>query len=375
MREYSVTYNNLTKKIKDIYPYSEKDSRTVRSFVRSSTIKVETFHDLIMEIAELSYKNPDVMLFYRGQTNNFIKKKYSTLYPSIYRSDNAENIKFEFEILENATSILLKELEKNSGVDVDELKEIKKIKLLQYSILQHYEVCNTPLLDVTQSLKVACSFAILDNKDSIGYIYVLGLPYITGRISVDSEDYITNVRLLSISCSSSKRPFFQEGYLVQTEFTSDSDINKGELDFNRRIVAIYEFENNKKFWGSENPISKDNLYPIEDKMKYVCDVIKDKKYYLDDKAVDKNLMGEFLSLWNSLEEEVRYTTDVKSFLQGVKILVNRNNNLYEKNLNEINRLSKFRNEFVHRTNRVSNERLYTEINNLKRLLKELRIDV
>ncbi len=375
MREYSVTYNNLTKKIKDIYPYSEKDSRTVRSFVRSSTIKVETFHDLIMEIAELSYKNPDVMLFYRGQNNNFVKKKYSTLYPSIYRSDNAENIKFEFEILENATSILLKELEKNSGVDVDELKEIKKIKLLQYSILQHYEVCNTPLLDVTQSLKVACSFAILDNKDSIGYIYVLGLPYITGRISVDSEDYITNVRLLSISCSSSKRPFFQEGYLVQTEFTSDSDINKGELDFNRRIVAIYEFENNKKFWGSENPISKDNLYPIEDKMKYVCDVIKDKKYYLDDKAVDKNLMGEFLSLWNSLEEEVRYTTDVKSFLQGVKILVNRNNNLYEKNLNEINRLSKFRNEFVHRTNRVSNERLYTEINNLKRLLKELRIDV
>lgn len=270
---------------------------------------------------------------------------------------------------------MLKELEKNSGVDVDELKEIKKIKLLQYSILQHYEVCNTPLLDVTQSLKVACSFAILDNKDSIGYIYVLGLPYITGRISVDSEDYITNVRLLSISCSSSKRPFFQEGYLVQTEFTSDSDINKGELDFNRRIVAIYEFENNKKFWGSENPISKDNLYPIEDKMKDLCDVIKDKKYYLDDKAVDKNLIGEFLTLWNSLEEEVRHTTDFKSFLQGVKMIVSRNNNLYEKNLKEIERLSKFRNEFVHRINRVSNERLYTEINNLKRLLKELRIDV
>lgn len=375
MREYSVTYNNLTKKIKEIYPSSEKDSRTVTSFVRSNTIKVETFHDLIMEIAELSYKNPDVMLFYRGQTNNFIKKKYSTLYPSIYRPDNAKNIKFEFELLENATSILLKELEKNSCIDVDELKEIKKIKLLQYAILQHYEVCNTPLLDVTQSLKVACSFAILDNKYNIGYIYVLGLPYITGRISVDSEDYITNIRLLSISCSSSKRPFFQEGYLVQTEFTSDSDINKGELDFNRRIVAIYEFENNEKFWGSENPISKDNLYPIEDKMKDLCDVIKDKKYYLDDKAVDKNLIGEFLTLWNSLEEEVRHTTDFKSFLQGVKMIVSRNNNLYEKNLKEIERLSKFRNEFVHRINRVSNECLYTEINNLKRLLKELRIDV
>ena len=119
--------------------------------------------------------------------------------------------------------------------------------MLQYSILQHYEVCKTPLLDVTQSLKAACSFAILDNKDNVGYIYVLGIPYMTGRISVDSEEYITNVRLLSIGCSLSKRPFFQEGYLVQTEFTTDSDIKKGELDFNRRLIAIYKFNNNEKF--------------------------------------------------------------------------------------------------------------------------------
>ena len=237
MREYSVTYNNLTKKIKEKYnSFSKSKSvKDVTSFVRSNTIKVETFHDLIMEIAELSYKNPDVMLFYRGQNHNYLKKKYSTLYPSIYRS---YDINFDFNVLNKSADRLIKEIECNGSIDNDELREIKKIKLLQYSILQHYEVCKTPLLDVTQSIKVACSFAILENKNDIGYIYILGLPYITGRISVDSEDYITNVRLLSISCSSSKRPFFQEGYLVQTEFTSSDDIEKGELDFNRRIVAI-----------------------------------------------------------------------------------------------------------------------------------------
>ncbi|WP_187152813.1 MULTISPECIES: FRG domain-containing protein [Fusobacterium] len=379
MREYSVTYNNLTKKIKKVYKGKTNSAREVTSFIRSNTIKIATFHDLIMEIAELSYKNPDVMLFYRGQNSNYIKKIYSTLYPSIYRSNNEKELKFEFKLLENSANKLVEELEYDNNVDVEELKEIKKIKLLQYSILQHYEVCKTPLLDLTQSLKVACSFAILDNKNNTGYIYVLGLPYITGRISVDSEDYITNVRLLSISCSSSKRPFFQEGYLVQTEFVSDTNIEKGELDFNRRIVAIYEFENNKKFWGSENPISKDDLYPPEDTMKNICERIKSKKYYsLDDISndilIDKNLVGEFLTLWNKLEEEVRYKTDINNFWKGIELLAHRKDELYEVNIQEIDRLRKFRNKVVHVTNRVSNKNLEVEINSLKQLLKKLNME-
>jgi FRG domain protein len=379
MREYSVTYDNLTKKMKKVYKGKSNSTRDVTSFVRSNSIKIATFHDLIMEIAELSYKNPDVMLFYRGQNSNYIKKKYSTLYPTIYRPNNEKDIKFEFEILENSSNELLQELEKNDNVDGEELKDIKKIKLLQYSILQHYEVCKTPLLDVTQSLKVACSFAILDNKNNTGYIYVLGLPYITGRISVDSEDYITNVRLLSISCSSSKRPFFQEGYLVQTEFVSDTNIEKGELDFNRRIVAIYEFKNNKKFWGSENPISKDDLYPPEDTMKNICERIKSKKYYSLDEisnnvSIDKNLVGEFLTLWNKLEEKVRYKTDINNFGRGIGLLIDSKDELYEVNIREINRLRKFRNKVVHVTNKVSNKNLKVEINSLKQLLKKLNME-
>lgn len=379
MREYSVTYDNLTKKMKKVYKGKSNSTRDVTSFVRSNSIKIATFHDLIMEIAELSYKNPDVMLFYRGQNSNYIKKKYSTLYPTIYRPNNEKDIKFEFEILENSSNELLQELEKNDNVDGEELKDIKKIKLLQYSILQHYEVCKTPLLDVTQSLKVACSFAILDNKNNTGYIYVLGLPYITGRISVDSEDYITNVRLLSISCSSSKRPFFQEGYLVQTEFVSDTNIEKGELDFNRRIVAIYEFKNNKKFWGSENPISKDDLYPLEDTMKNICERIKSKKYYSIDEisnnvSIDKNLVGEFLTLWNKLEEKVRYKTDINNFGRGIGLLIDSKDELYEVNIREINRLRKFRNKVVHVTNKVSNKNLKVEINSLKQLLKKLNME-
>ncbi len=377
MREYSVTYNNLTKKLKEHYKqhkFKGQTTRDVTSFVRSHTINIETFHDLIMEIAELSYKNPDVMLFYRGQNNNYIKTKYATLYPTIYRSNSEKDIKFGFEILEKTSTMLMTELEKDNNVDKEEIKELKKIKLLQYSILQHYEVCKTPLLDLTQSIKVACSFAILDNKDKTGYIYVLGMPYVNGRISVDSEDYITNVRLLSISSSSSKRPFFQEGYLVQTEFASNADIEKGELDFNRRIVAIYKFKNTKTFWGSERPIERENLYPKEDTMKDICDRLKERKYdYIGNEDNSGNLIGTFLTLWNSLEDEIRYKTQLNDIFKGIKVLVSGRDELneeYRKNIDEIRR---FRNKLVHNTKAISDKDLENKIEELKKLLKDLKI--
>lgn len=200
MREYTLNNKNITNRIEKfcIEKDSKLSARKIRSIIRSNSIRIENFHELIMEIAELSYKNPDVMLFYRGQSVNYKKEKYSTLYPTIYRSVEKKEIKNDFKTLKLASTELLDKLiEHKNEIDDGELKEIRDIKLLQHSILQHYEVCKTPFLDVTQSLKVACSFAISENNKT-GYIYVLGLPYITGRISVNSEQYITNVRLLSI---------------------------------------------------------------------------------------------------------------------------------------------------------------------------------
>lgn len=373
MKEYSVSYKNLTRKMKEVYKDRKRNARNITSFVRSETIRIETFHELVMEIAELSYKNPEVMLFYRGQNKNHVKTKYSTLYPTIYRSTNKREIDFEFKILEKSASKLIKEIEQNESIDNDEITEIKKIKLLQYSILQHYEVCKTPLLDLTQSLKVACSFAVLNNEEKIGYIYVLALPYIKGRISVDSEDYITNVRLLSISCSASKRPFFQEGYLVQTEFTSDSDIEKGDLDFNRRIVAIYEFKDDKTFWQSENPISVKNLYPDNDIMKDICSKIESEKFYLDNNLVDKKLIGDFLTLWNKLEKLVRFESKNNNFWSGLLYLLKGKDKKYEKNMKDIDRLRRFRNKLVHGTDEISDEEINNEIKSLEEILKKLSV--
>lgn len=178
MRAYFLGKKNLTRKLSLLCDESIKSKNTITSIVRGNAIEICSFYDLIMEIAELSYRNPDVMLFYRGQNNNYTKNNIATLYPTIYRATDKRNINFDFKVLNEASLKLIAALKADDRIDSEELKEIRKIKLLQYSILQHYEVCKTPLLDLTQSIKVACSFAILNNEKNIGYIYVLGLPYI-----------------------------------------------------------------------------------------------------------------------------------------------------------------------------------------------------
>ena len=373
MRAYFLGKKNLTRKLSSLCDENINLKKTITSIVRENPIEVSTFYDLIMEIAELSYKNPDVMLFYRGQNNNYTKTNIATLYPTIYRATNKSNINFDFKVLNEAAVKLIDALKADDRIDSEELKEIKKIKLLQYSILQHYEVCKTPLLDLTQSIKVACSFAILNNKNNIGYIYVLGLPYINGRISVDSEEYITNVRLLSISSSAAKRPFFQEGYLVQTEFTSDieNNIKMDELDFNRRLLAIYKFKNDQHFWGEEIPISENALYPNDDIMKEICNKIKDSKYYLSNK-ITKNtntkLLGDFLTLWSNIETYQNYKSNS---INSIKNLILDKSSVFDESY--LKTLRAFRNKVAHEPDSIKDDELIKNINILKTLLDNKRI--
>ena len=375
MKEYKFSSQNITKKMKEYLENEKidlKKSSDIRTFIRSHTIKIDNFHNLIMEIGELAYKNPNVMLFYRGQSKNYTKNKnlLYTVCPTIYRSGEAKEVKANFEILENASNKLLKELEKNEKeLDKNEWKEIKFIKLLQYSILQHYEVCSTPLLDVTQSIKVACSFAVLNQdkeKNGKGYIYIFGLPYINGRISINSEEYITNIRLLNISCSISKRPFFQEGYLVQSEFITDEELNFKELDFCNRLIAVYEFENNKDFWGNEVSIDKENLYPKTDLMKDICNNIKKEKYSVI--STDSNIVS-FLKEWNNFEKFILQKSCQNNLKNGIrKLIIDKK---FEKEFKTIDKLRKFRNNLVHNMDGIKDYKLINEMTKKLKHLKKL----
>lgn len=237
---------------------------------------VDTYIDLVKKIACLSYENKDNLLFYRGQSIDYLNRaKNSSFYPRIYRTESENLTKdllsYRFKLLEQASALLVKKFEDNN-IDISR-KELKKRKYIQWSILQHYEVCDTPFLDLTQSIRVACSFALSDNND-FGYFFVFGLPYISNRISINSEHDLINIRLINICPPEALRPHFQEGYLVGTDIEFLNFEDKTEFDFKRRLIAKFKIPNNKKFWGEENTLNK-YLKQKDDKVGDICMEIVD----------------------------------------------------------------------------------------------------
>jgi hypothetical protein len=245
-----------------------------KSVAKSEGYLVKDFMELTHQISHLSYLNKDFLLFFRGQTNDFRNKaRASTLFPSIYRKGQKKNDQEvpKFTILDSASILLCDALKK---AKLQGWQDVKRRKYIQWSILQHYGVCETPLLDFTHSLLVACSFAFFEEGLDDPYVFVVGLPYITNRITINSEHNIVNVRLLSICPPEAKRPFFQEGYLAGTEDITTNYDTKKELDFNQRLVAKFVLQR-KTFLGDINLVSKDMLFPPKDDRVYdICVPLK-----------------------------------------------------------------------------------------------------
>lgn len=130
------------------------------------------------------------------------------------------------------------------------------------SLFQHYDILPTPLIDITQSLRVAASFA-LQSSDK-GFLYIFGLPYPNQSISHYTDLGIVLVKLQNVCPVSALRPRYQEGYLVgkypirPTKEASDN--------LARRLVAKFELNNTHgDFWDADfqkMPINV--LYPKND---------------------------------------------------------------------------------------------------------------
>jgi hypothetical protein len=273
-------------------------------------------------VARLSYLNKDYLLFFRGQWRDYKNKAgASTFYPSIYRGDRVSKseIGLKFDVLTSSSKRLCNSLEARN---IEGYKDVKRRKYIQWSILQHYEVCPTPLLDLTHSLRVACSFAFLSSEKRNPYVFVFGLPYITNRISINSEHDIVTIRLLSISPPDALRPYYQEGYLSGTEDITYEYDSKDEMDFNRRLIAKFCLIPKSKFWEKGfDQIPKKALYPSGDKIEEICNQIK------TDVGTDfePGRLGQFLQQWTNLESLIfslarRRRKNIFSIMEALNVL-------------------------------------------------------
>ena len=320
---------------------------------RAPAFHVNTFRALVEHVARLAYANPDALLFFRGQDKDYQSRAGgTTLYPSIYRGDPlaSRELHHRFSLLDQAARLLV---DKFKTAKIDGHKELRQKRFIQWSILQHYGVVSTPLIDLTQSLRVACSFAQMEGTDSLCYVYVFGLPYLTNRISINSEHDVVNVRLLSICPPSALRPYFQEGCLAGTaDITTDFD-SKTELDFRNRLIAKFAIARAKSFWESGfDQIPKNALYPHGDSVFDLCNCVRDEL----STELQPGLVGEFIQEWARLEERVlddaRHATERNVSIREAIASLARRGALDHEKAYALDSLRKFRNALVHQSKSV-----------------------
>lgn len=351
-----------------------KDHVANNPVAKADAYPINTFRELMHHVAHLSYLNKDHLLFFRGQSSDHKNKAMaSSFYPSIYRGERVSEPELEirFDVLNSASKRLVDAFKTITAVGAN---EVRKRKLMQWSILQHYEVCPTPLLDFTQSVRVACSFALLEKETREAFIYIFGLPYITNRVSVNSEHELVNVRLLSICPPDALRPYFQEGYLAGTEEITNDFHSKNELDFNRRLIAKFKIQNNKDFWGGGfDPIPKKALYPDEDKVLILCKEIQQEVGL----GIQPSELGGFLQAWSDVESMLfsiarNKKNRVFSASEAINVL-NSMEMLPEGMYEQLNKIRNIRNMAVHHPGKLHRGELMqinNEIVQLKNSIKE-----
>src|SRR5258708_4749838 len=116
---------------------------------RATPFEVSTFRALVEHVARSAYANRDELLFFRGQNKDYQSKGGAkALDPPIYREDALapRELQYRFELLDQAGQLLA---DKFKRAGIEGYRELRHKRYIQWSILQHYEVLATPLLDLT----------------------------------------------------------------------------------------------------------------------------------------------------------------------------------------------------------------------------------
>jgi hypothetical protein len=247
--------------------------------------EVVSYQDLASKVAALQFHNPNYVLMFRGQTEDFRlpENGNSTIRPSIFRRDEKYSshewndlVRRRYEVLHEAENLLLQRWPTNEGK-----RRLLRSVVIKWAILQHYEVCDTPLLDVTHSLRIAASFGSMRNVTEESYLMVLAVPQISGAVSSCAYHEIQTLRLSSLCPPSAKRPHLQEGYLIGEypelrSFEEKMELALHETDFGQRLIGKFKF-NPKTFWSSGifPMIPEQALYPNKGDLLFdVCSRIK-----------------------------------------------------------------------------------------------------
>jgi hypothetical protein len=261
---------------------AKAETQTCTKVRKGRGYRVNSFLDLATKVAELQFRNRDFVLLFRGQAEDHQNAQHNTtLKPTLFRPKSQGNpsqgvVIKRFQDLKQAERLLVQAYQQKLGYG-----RLKRQRIVRWSILQHYQVCPTPLLDVTTSLRIAASFASSDADDE-AFVFVLGIPNLSGAITASAEAGLQIIRLSSVCPPAAIRPHIQEGYLLG-EYPEMSGYKQKELyasyelDFGRRLVAKFRFDP-KTFWKADTfpEVARKALYPSSevDPVRKIAEEIK-----------------------------------------------------------------------------------------------------
>jgi hypothetical protein len=227
---------------------------------------VNSFRELVGYVAEVGSANPHLNLYYRGQKTDWLDRNgRSKIYPGLYRPKpgklnlHPSTITKRIELMECAIE-RMKANHRNLRLPETVLADHDEY---YQALLQHYERCPTPLVDVTVSLRVAASFALANDAEE-AFLYLVHLPLPTGSISHFIDQNIVLVRLQSVCSPRALRPHFQEWFLVgQLRHKARKQVGD---NLAKRLVGKYRLVNpGGRFWSRDfPPIPANALLPQVD---------------------------------------------------------------------------------------------------------------
>lgn len=231
---------------------------------------VISYTDLLCKLAEVQYLNPDYVLMLRGQKVNYTAPLgHSLLKPSIFRSKDGKYpgqqvLRDRFARLRFAEKALVGNAD--AYLFHDPIQRIKRFRIIRWAILQHYEVLETPLLDVTTSVRISASFAC-SSANSEAFVFVLAVPNVSSAVTSSAEAGIQIIRLASVCPPGAMRPHVQEGYLLGEfpeidTFEQKENFAYGEVDFGSRLISKFRIDPHS-FWHNEYfpRVPTEFLYP------------------------------------------------------------------------------------------------------------------
>jgi hypothetical protein len=139
------------------------------SKVRSSEgYKINNFRDLIDQVALVTLNNNNYEMYYRGQAGDYLnnqstyfstRKQKSMVMPSICRPEKKSDGSYKYSIRTKDIEDRYKKL--FAFIEFANKQTRRQIPDETYmALIQHYEIMPTPFIDITQSLRVAATFAL-----------------------------------------------------------------------------------------------------------------------------------------------------------------------------------------------------------------------